>query len=141
MSLLSLWKVLGSFGSLCWTGLVPFPELPLLFELLELELFLFLLESDTPTPTPMAMTARRPTRAPMSYGDGMSQFICLAHKTRPLAKSQDSSPATNPLLRSTANKIEAIEGRTINFDLRLPDCCFSSHAEEVARPPSLPRWE
>lgn len=51
----------------------PFPVFPLLFEEFPFEC-LFLLESDTPTPTPMAMSAARPTSAPMSYGSRIDQY-------------------------------------------------------------------
>lgn len=57
----------------------------------------------------------------------------MSSMTKPLARGQETSPVTRPLIYSTVNKIGATEGHTINFDLRLADCCFSSHAEEEER--------
>ena len=93
MSLGSFLKVLGSFGSVCCTGLLElFPEPPLLLTVL---FDLFLLERDTPTPTPMAMTAMRATRAPVSCGNRTNQpssHTRVSNMTKALARGQDNSP-------------------------------------------------
>lgn len=135
MSLGSLSKVLGSFGSSCCTGLLLFPELLLLFEVFEL--VLFLLEIDTPTPTPIPMSARRPTRAPMICGNRMDQPIwpLSEFRTRRDPWQRAKAPPQQPI-----HHLATKEGRTKNFDLRLLDCCFSNQAEEECAPLSL-RWE
>ena len=120
MSLGSFWKVLGSFGSPCWTGLlVLFPELPvLLFEVFPLVLFLF--ETDTPTPTPIATSATTPTIAPMSCGDRMDQstagYTNFEHNEA-LAKAPRFLLGTDPLLYSETNRkrVEDIP-RTLTCD-------------------------